>query len=72
MENEENTKNNAGSIKITTVSPILHHAPNSYEKRNLSASRMYKNHSSRNGMRMRLAWWDNVDTWTYLKNKGKT
>lgn len=28
------------------------------KKRNRSASRMYGNHSSRNGMRMQLAWWD--------------
>lgn len=48
---------------MTPVSPILHHAAKSYEKRNLSASRMCTNHSSRNGMRMQLAWWDIVDTW---------
>lgn len=33
MENQEKAKNNAGSIKITTVSPIMHHAPNCYEKK---------------------------------------
>lgn len=45
-------------IMQAAVLPILHHAPNSYENKNLSASIMYKNHSSRNGMRMQLAWWD--------------
>lgn len=33
-------------------------------KTNRSESRMCESHSSRRGMRMQLAEWDTVDTWT--------
>lgn len=45
---------------------------NTATKQIIFASRMGRNHSSVNGMRMQLAWWDIVDTWTYLRSKGKT
>ena len=65
MEDEEDAKENQAALKkknITLVLSILHHAQNSEKK----SARMYDNHSSRNGMRMQLAWWDIVDIWTYI------
>lgn len=68
MENEENTENDAKSHQSHPNCIMLQTV---MTKINLSASRMYLNHSSRNGMRMQLAWWDSVDTRTYLRSKGK-
>lgn len=68
----ENKKKHKRIIQAALTSQHSHAYCIMQKKRNLSASRMRLNHSSLNGMRMQLAWWDIVDTWTNLRSKGKS
>lgn len=74
--NEKNNNNNCVAFAVRRENKIHgSQAPlniNTATKQIIFASRMGRNHSSLNGMRMQLAWWDIVDTWTCLRSKGKT